>query len=236
MNIPQIQLSWMMLEAKESLEKTRETLFYSQKRPNDTQDTSLKPADGTKGIKETAAHNEAITRVNPNSTTELAISGNPPTSSATSEVATAMEAVSTTTQLPTSVVEAPSSTVETTATPIELAQAGKTDDVTDVDTHVTQVSISVAESSPGKEASSPHPKPSSSEPDDKAKTPAELVQVANAGEALLDPSPMMTSDVLKEWKCGRCAKPVQGEKTLRRCFRHSCRGMNFQVLSSLRRF
>jgi len=155
-NIPLIQLSWMMLEATESLEKTRETLFYSQKRPNDTQDTSSKPADDTKGIKETATHNEAITRVSPNSTTGLAISGNPPISSETNEVTTAMEAVNPTTQLPTPVVEAPSSTVETTATPIEHAQAGKTDNVTDVDTHLTQVSISVAESSSGKEAPSPH--------------------------------------------------------------------------------
>ena len=219
MNIPGIQLSWMVLEAKESLEKTRETLFYSQKCPSDTQDNMLKQVDDAKGTKEPAAHNDPSTRVEPNLTTELTIGSNPSMSSA----------VTPTTQVPTPVVGSPSSAVgvlpsephNEMAIPIEPAQEGKTDQInnaTDIDTHAAQVTIPPAESS--------------SEPDDKATTPAEPVQVGNAGEALLDPNPMMSSDVLEEWKCGRCSKPVQDEKTLRRCFRHSCRGMSFQVFSS----
>ena len=201
----------MMLEAKEYLERTRETLFYSQKRPSDTQDTSTKQAGDGKETKEPVENNKPHMSAEPNS------------KPSSDEVTTITDA-ETPTQPPIPALEVSSSEsgssplepADGVATPIEPAQTGEDNQINiflELDTPNTQISIPLVGSSlPGT--------------DDKLLTPAGPIQAVKLGGIPLDPKSKMDSDVLREWKCGRCSKSVQDEETLHRCFGHSCRGMS----------
>jgi len=203
-------LFWLMLEGKEYLERIRETLFYSQKRPSNTQDTSTKLDGDMKETKAPAESNEPQTSAEHDSKM----------SSSNDEVTTVADA-ETLTQPPIPALEMSSSKNESTSvepgdetvTPIEPAQAGEgnqTDTFLELDIPSTQVLMG----------------PSLSGTDDKPATPTAPIQATKLGEISIDPRPKMNSNVLKGWKCGRCSKSVQDEETLRRCFGHSCRGMH----------
>jgi len=227
----------MVQEAKEILERNRETLFYSQK-PYDSDDSGSAFTEEASDAEESEKHAE---NGEPSTNVESALTAESTTSSDLPVPSEADEAIAGTVDTDIDQASIPAADLpentdgaisepksplsvenDPMATLTELPQAGDDANV-DANAGILATQSSIPAESP------PTNDEATSSELDSSTTPPGPVEV---GEAPLDSSAKMDSDVLKDWECGRCSKSVQDEQTLRRCFGHSCRGKTNSLSST----